>query len=200
MSKTRNRPQPNPQPDPPPSQSSPQPDPPPSPEAGSSVVVEDLAAPAAAAEDLAAIEREANQVLGGEGGAHDAPHVEKPVAPPLDPQRFANDAEFCVDFGLDFLSAQTGITYSPDTRARGAKRLTPLLAKYEGRWPPWLLAYKEEAAFLAWGTGVLWQSYKVIRANSPKKPPTGSAPPAAGGLGPDRSAETPTVADAAAKH
>ena len=63
------------------------------------------------------------------------------------------------------------ITYTEHQRDTCRKRLVPVLLKYQGGLPPWLLRWKEEmelAGFLALTAFQTWQSIEAAHADNDK--------------------------------
>lgn len=94
------------------------------------------------------------------------------AAPPPDASRYAAEAAMLMSFGLDMIGAGVGVKFDAATKAEGANRLAPVLAKYNGALPPWLKAYEAELHLGVWFAGVAFQTYVQVQAakSAPAKP------------------------------
>ncbi len=107
------------------------------------------------AEDLSAAEADA--------GAARAPAA-APGAAMLDASKFQGEAAMLIGLGLDMLGKKVGVTFDAETKAEGADRLAPVLAKYDGAMPPWLKEYQHEFMLGIWFAGVAYKTWETVKA------------------------------------
>lgn len=101
--------------------------------------------------------------------------------PPLTKTDFADEARVFSQMLLGGISmgieATQGIkvTFPGDAVDKGAERLLPLAVKYQGQIPPWIIAYKEELLAGMWMAGVMFETYKQVKAHQVQQAKAASA-------------------------
>lgn len=118
---------------------------------------------------LDALERQAGSAAQPQPGAATA-------GPQLTEADFKSEAGMLVSMLLGGISkgieATQGVkvAFPAETVDKGAERLLPLLVKYQGQIPPWILAYKEEFLAGMWVAGVMFETYKQVQAAKAGQP------------------------------